>query len=273
VFRSFLLFEHILTSCLLTQLIVATRINGKCDDIMAAVMKELGIPIPSFSLTRRVKVSTSIDTNAATPVHKLTVAGVDLDGTPASIFTSVRIAYDPSLTASRPQVEHKIATEPFTFVEPIGVNFNLSAGGGANAKVAIRLSFFGHYNEPDAILSHTFADLTKSPSASSSCIYELVYNPATGVWSDARALTSEEMKHSDLHTGSGSAVRRTFDDLIRGLVQSGFDVHRARALLQSMNSDLGDGFEEVFKRAAAQIAAENAAKATAPAASAATTSS
>jgi hypothetical protein len=79
-----------------------------------------------------------------------------------------------------------------------------------------------------------------------------------GAWSDARALTEDETKSGDLFTGVGSAAKRTFDDLIRGLITSGFDVERARTVLRSMNSDLGEGFEEAFKKAADALAAEKA---------------
>jgi hypothetical protein len=72
--------------------------SKQCDDVMTAVMEKLAIPIPSFTLKRRVKVSTAIETPASGGRSlRLTVAGVDLDGTPASLFPSVRVSYDASL--------------------------------------------------------------------------------------------------------------------------------------------------------------------------------
>jgi hypothetical protein len=46
--------------------------------------------------------------------------------------------------------------EPFHFIEPMSADFK----AGPKAQVAIRLSFFGHYNEPDTVVCYSFVLLT-----------------------------------------------------------------------------------------------------------------
>jgi len=103
-------------------------------------MNSLGIEIPPFILHRRVKVSRKS--------NEIALQAMDLDGTPATIFSSVSCG------------DIEFTKEPFIIKPPVND--------------IITLNFFGHYNEPPLNLQ-VHKDLSER-------YYDLKYNPLTGIW-------------------------------------------------------------------------------------------
>lgn len=62
------------------------RIHARCDDLMKIVMKELNISIPPFILHRRIQLEQES--------NSLKVSGIDVDGTPCSIFKEIKYTKD-----------------------------------------------------------------------------------------------------------------------------------------------------------------------------------
>merc|ERR1711902_42582 len=62
-------------------------IHSKIDDVMIGVMKELGLEIPTWSLTRFIKMNVFDTMNG--DKKRLCISGCDIDGTPFSLFKKV----------------------------------------------------------------------------------------------------------------------------------------------------------------------------------------
>lgn len=59
-----------------------------CDEVIKLVMQKLGIEVQPFKLKRRVKISLR-DIAKPKPGKALHVEGIDVDGTPYSLFSKV----------------------------------------------------------------------------------------------------------------------------------------------------------------------------------------
>merc|ERR1719245_2575872 len=66
------------------------RIFAKIDDVMIGLMKELNLPIPEWKLQKFVKIKLEAMENRD-DLKKLTISGVDIDGTNASVFKGVKL--------------------------------------------------------------------------------------------------------------------------------------------------------------------------------------
>jgi hypothetical protein len=130
-----------------------TRIWTKSDDLMIRVMEKLKIPLPTFILHRRLTVECENKDGRS----KLTVCGVDEDGTPATFLQSVKLEYNRRL----------VKTEPFV------VNFR----GDPGTELKIVLEFMGHYGEPNLEISHQY-----NGARYTRMLYLLDYNPEIGQW-------------------------------------------------------------------------------------------
>jgi len=130
--------------------VAALKIYSKCDDLMKYIMKSLQIEIPPFILHRRVK--------ATRKPQEISLQALDLDGTPATIFSSVSSG------------NTELTNEPFIINSPVND--------------VITLNFFGHYNEPPVELQ-----IHKDHSER---YYDLNYNPLTGEWNIQDKGTSVE---------------------------------------------------------------------------------
>ncbi|KAF1970392.1 NAD-dependent deacetylase sirtuin-7 [Bimuria novae-zelandiae CBS 107.79] len=109
------------------------RVHARTDELMAAVMRKLGIMIPGVVLRRRLLISMKSQDRGR---HQVTVAGVDVDGTPVSFLKSVKVE------GSR----RGVRTEPFV----LSVREELEVGG----VIKLELEFMGHYGEPNLVVEH-----------------------------------------------------------------------------------------------------------------------
>ncbi|KAJ5770142.1 DHS-like NAD/FAD-binding domain-containing protein [Penicillium nucicola] len=130
------------------------RVFSETDILMAKVMEKLGLSIPPFILRRRVVINVEAQSEDR---HRVTVTGVDSDGTPVTFLQSVRL--EGSRRVAR--------AEPFT----IHMRESLQIG----VQLKLELEFMGHYNEPNLELAHEF-------SCSGETLYLLQYDPETGIW-------------------------------------------------------------------------------------------
>lgn len=99
------------------------RLNGKCDDVMRMLMKELNLEVEEWKMERAVKIEMKT-------WKSLEISGVNLDtDTPYSLFKAVQ--YD----------NQKI-------LSPSPFNFKVEGIKNPGAK-KLELTFFGHYDEPN----------------------------------------------------------------------------------------------------------------------------
>ncbi|KAL8866493.1 MAG: hypothetical protein Q9174_006274 [Haloplaca sp. 1 TL-2023] len=146
-----------------------TRIHCPTDKLMMRLMENLGLPIPAFVLTRRLLVQLEYQGDER---HRVTVSGLDVDGTPATFLKSIKLSNNRRVARSEPFViDYRGACGPGTILE-------------------LELEFMGHYNEPDLRLSHVCSEESEKGS-----LYLLEYDPLTGQWQTTR--------QDDADTGEG----------------------------------------------------------------------
>merc|ERR1712154_657044 len=73
--------------------VCSLRIFAKIDDVMAPLMKELGLEIPEWKLQRFMKVTVQPLENGA-DLKKLVIAAVDVDGINATVFQEVKLSHN-----------------------------------------------------------------------------------------------------------------------------------------------------------------------------------
>lgn len=148
----------------------ALRIHARTDELMVQVMRELGVEIPGFVLCRRLRVAVEGGPGTGTghgrgDRRKVTVSGVDVDGTPASFLRSVRLANN----------RRALKAEPFVF----DLRGDVVKDG---AELSFELEFMGHYGEPNLELVHAL----RESELETATMYSLEYNPQNGEWIVAR---------------------------------------------------------------------------------------
>lgn len=134
------------------------RIFSEADVLMIRVMEKLSLPIPSFILQRRLVVQAE---TLEEDRHRITVTGVDSDGTPVTFLESVKLEGSRRIARS----------EPFI----IQVRESLQP----SAQLKFELEFMGHYNEPNLELVHSY-------NGDEETLYILKYNPQNGEWTTER---------------------------------------------------------------------------------------
>lgn len=132
------------------------RVHARNDDLMVRIMAKLDIPIPVFTLRRRLAVELE---SQCEDRHQLKVSGVDVDGTPVSFLRSVKLAHNRRVARS----------EPFI----INIRDSLEVGSVLN----LELEFMGHYGEPNLIVQHTL-----NSDANRQSFYLLEYTPQIRQW-------------------------------------------------------------------------------------------
>lgn len=136
------------------------NIHAFCDTIMQGLMERLNIPIPSWILRRRVRVTHEKDNDKRKSM--ITIEGRDPDKIeiPFTLFQSIQV-----FTGDRAKEE--IHDEPFVFAIS---DRNIHS-------ITIRLNFFGHYNEIPFDLHYVnVKDIPKEEQ------FYLFYNPLKGQW-------------------------------------------------------------------------------------------
>ncbi|KAI5923012.1 NAD-dependent deacetylase sirtuin-7 [Camillea tinctor] len=136
------------------------RVFSKTDDLMVRVMEKLDIPIPPFVLRRLlvVKLETVGDER-----YRLTVTGVDVDGTPVSYLQSVKLEHNRRVVRS----------------EPFAISFRGALEPGAELRIT--LEFMGHYGEPNLDIVQHY-----DKEALAESVYLLEYSPQNGEWATTR---------------------------------------------------------------------------------------
>jgi NAD-dependent protein deacetylases, SIR2 family len=138
------------------------RIFSEADTLMMKVMEKLDLPIPPFILRRRLVVNVETQEDDR---HRVTVTGVDSDGTPVTFLQSVRLEGSRRVARTEPYVIH--------------VRESLRPG----AQLKLDLEFMGHYNEPNLEIVHDY-------NGNEDGLYILEYNPQNGAWVTRRQQNS-----------------------------------------------------------------------------------
>jgi len=123
------------------------NVFSKCDEFVQKVMGYLEIPIPQFILKRKVVVEYLKEKN------RLQVLGIDLDGTPATLFSGVELG------------DEFLDEEPYFF----NVNNNFDSD--------ITINPIGHYREPPFTVHVNF-----NIDQDNQFVYNCIYDPLTYVW-------------------------------------------------------------------------------------------
>jgi mono-ADP-ribosyltransferase sirtuin 6 len=130
------------------------RIFSEADILLVKVMDKLGLPIPAFMLRRHLIVNVETQSEDR---HRVTVTGVDSDGTPVTFLKSVRLEGSRRVARSEPYVIH--------------MRESLQLG----TPLKFDLEFMGHYNEPNLELAHEY-------NGNEEALYLLQYSPENGAW-------------------------------------------------------------------------------------------
>ncbi|GAB1317011.1 protein acetyllysine N-acetyltransferase [Madurella fahalii] len=152
--------------------LAAWRVRARTDELMVRVMEKLGWGIPGFVLRRRLLVTVQPEWASSSSAarkglkggerHKLLVAGLDVDGTPATFLKSVR------LVGQRREVKQ----EPFAF--------QLRAEWAEVMPLRVELEFMGHYGEPGLAVE-------VEGEGREEWEFALEYNTYTGEWKTNKA--------------------------------------------------------------------------------------
>jgi len=163
------------------------RIFAKTDTVMEGLMKELGLEIPPFRLSRRIVVKhVPADSEGAKP--KIIIKAIDVDGTPTTLFCGVEVLFTAS--GRKLEVDAEGAREGSSFV------FDVNEGDGT--EVDIRMHFMGHYNEPPYSIKHNFgASTSTSQGGSNQKRYLLSFDPVSGEWQSAESDAATEQEREE----------------------------------------------------------------------------
>ncbi|KAK1963097.1 DHS-like NAD/FAD-binding domain-containing protein [Colletotrichum sublineola] len=135
------------------------RVWAEADDLMARVMRKLGLEIPGFVLRRRLVVEVDSAAGSGQTRFQVSVRGIDVDGTPATFLRSVRM--EGNRRAAK--------------AEPFAIPFRAEAEG--RMEVKLELEFMGHYGEPNLEIVQEYGGEGKLEAA-----YLLEYDPSDGEW-------------------------------------------------------------------------------------------
>ncbi|KAK2008079.1 DHS-like NAD/FAD-binding domain-containing protein [Colletotrichum eremochloae] len=135
------------------------RVWAEADDLMARVMRKLGLEIPGFVLRRRLVVEVDPAAGSGQARFQVSVRGIDVDGTPATFLRSVRM--EGNRRAAK--------------AEPFAIPFRAEAEGWMEVK--LELEFMGHYGEPNLEIVQEYGGEGKLEAA-----YLLEYDPSDGEW-------------------------------------------------------------------------------------------
>lgn len=162
----------------------AMVIHAKTDDVMRLLAAELGLSVPSFRLRRFIEVTTKRRGRASGPTT-VSTRGVDIDGTPFSLFTSAHVKVGEKKSK-------KVMEEPFNF--PVA---DLS-------HTSLHVAFAGHYGE--TALSFPVPQLPKGEK-SLTHTYTCLWNPLTREWEEQTRRGDEAVTHAATAAAPDAAER------------------------------------------------------------------
>lgn len=140
----------------------ALKIHAFCDTVIQMLMEKLKLEIPQFKLFRRVRITKKNEVKGASREQCLEFLGVDCDGCPYTLFTSVLV--------QKGTVKKELKKSPLKFVEP-----QISG----NYKVVF--NFQGHYGEPPLNLDLNTDELELA-------VYCMIYDPLSKRWESVSKL-------------------------------------------------------------------------------------
>jgi len=169
------------------------RIFAKTDDLMKLVMKNLGIEVPPFILTRRFTLSRTD--------NKITVAGVEKDGTPMTFIFNLDVKLPDALLdnlntkeliniLSNKEIAFTDCVEKVDLIKRIinsksncitydmSKEISLTFDMPNTPTLQMRIYFMGHYKEPYLDIEYIQSTITKE-----AYLYCINYNPITRHWS------------------------------------------------------------------------------------------
>ena len=135
------------------------RIFAKCDYVMEGLMRELGLDIPPFLLRRNIVLSHDAD-------RRVTVAAVDSDGTPVTLFVGAKATFKASGRTQKIERDDKGSDTPFIF--------NWKEGDGDD--INVKLFFVGHYKETPLTIAYRIHDEYGAKKVVAT------FDPACGRW-------------------------------------------------------------------------------------------
>jgi len=159
------------------------RVFTKTDDLMIAIMKELGLEIPPFILKRLLRVNYEKKGDKIA----LTVTGIDDTNIAATFMEGVEYLKDDKTKVALKQRRD---------------DFVLEVKCPAEDSIKIKLYFMGHYNEPALILDIPIKDKDYLVA------YPLAYNPLTGKW-----VVNEVIPQEKMPTLKPAKVKQTKEEL------------------------------------------------------------
>lgn len=145
----------------------AFRINGLIDDVLTRLMAKLDLPIPPFTLKRRVAIKkTDVDPSKPTQKGKtgIVVRGVDEAGSPFQLFTSVGINFAKSK-------ENIVMNKENVLIYPSKTDVD-------KGFIKITLAFQGHYEEPPLEITENLETLKLNIPV----YYLMEFDPAKKKW-------------------------------------------------------------------------------------------
>ncbi len=206
--------EHdlVIVSVLKTDLdyLCSLRIFARIDAVIIGLMKELEMEIPKWCLQRFVSICVQ-DLENRGDLRKLTVCGVDIDGTNFSLFTDVkltdngnkimrvgaqkrRMSIENLMVLARKNKNNYKRKDEFVFNIP-AISMVYSEGGDIkcdenknndmdstnNKGLEIELSFYGHYSEPRLVIQLN-EYLNHLSDANGCIVLKMEFDPSTKEW-------------------------------------------------------------------------------------------
>ena len=140
-------------------------IHAFCDTVMGMVMEKLGLPVPEFRLTRRLKISKILEAPRGCKEMSecLYFQGIDVDRCPFSLF--------PQIEVRKKNVSHKLRREPMKVYEK-----------KFQGAYTVIMHFQRHYSEP----SLSVDIVPERIPVGGFLVLTMDYNPFTKTWGEVQ---------------------------------------------------------------------------------------
>ena len=140
--------------------IASLNIHAFSDTIMQGLMERLEIPIPTWIVRRRVRVTRKNTSDCKS--YRILIEGRDPDNTniPFTLFKSIKLSIGEQ-----------------NILQTDGGSFIFEIPSTTSEPINFRFEFFGHYNEIPFDLNYASIDDISSEEE-----FYLFYNPKTGQW-------------------------------------------------------------------------------------------
>lgn len=140
----------------------ALKIHAFCDTVIQMLMQKLGLEIPQFKLYRRVRITKKMEMKAGSRQPCLEFLGIDSDGCPYTLFTSVSV--------QKGTVKKEMKKSPLK-------HFDNQITG----VYKVTFAFQGHYGEPPLSIDLNTDGLDLA-------VYSMIYDPLGKNWESVTRL-------------------------------------------------------------------------------------